>query len=1842
MTEPITPESQPPASTIGSRLSQFLNRLAKPSNTISDPVERRQVRFLATILLAFAILTAVNIPVRLLSGSAWERPLEFWIVTGLTALLFLAYSLSRSKHYHYAPALAMITLVSLIYSVFFLGGYSPSSLLWLPPMIILASTIFSLRDTFLFAMGNILFLMVLPLLVPGISYESVASGLSILIVTTVLILILNQYRNRLEALRQQELTTANQELQALSQTLEDRVQERTSDLALASEVGRAISQIRDLDELLTQAVNLIQQRFNLYYTQVYLTDEARQRLVLRAGTGQVGQTLLAQAHSLPVDGSSINGTAAFHKEAVIVADTQTSPIFRRNAALPDTRSEMAVPLLVQDQVVGVIDLQSDQPNALSSDNLPAFTALAGQLAVAIESADLFQKQASLTLQMQETTGFLDSVVESLPIMLFVKDAEDLRFVRWNQTGINITGFSKEALLGKNDYDFFPKEEADFFTAKDREVLNGGVQVDIPEEPIHTAHQGTRLLHTTKVPILSAEGQPKYLLGISQDITERKQMEQQLAERLKQLNLLNEIGRKAEEVSAVDVFMTWVTERVSQTMSQADACIAAISLDGRIYGDAQAIELPRHMVEELRIRGETVGWIYIAYTDESLDFRDEDSSLIGSVGRRISSYVENQRLLTRLQGQAENLQKVAEISTAVATTRNPYQLAQEAAELTQHYFGLYQTAVFTLEEEYLVPAGAAGVLNQEQLGQGQLLSIHATKSLIAKAARTRQGLMVNDTAVEPDFLVHPLLPYTQSEIVVPLIVGEQVLGVLDLQANEIGSFSEETLNIFTTLASQIAVALQNARQYQQTQAALEELSSLQRVITGESWEAFMTAQERPVQGYLASRQTIQPLVQKAEAAKTGNGDSTAVPLSQLTLDASHSYVAPVEIRGTTIGKLGIRSTAEAPISTENQAILDAISQQVADALERARLLEESETSRQKMDERARQLAAINEVAQTVSQQLDIEQVLSTVHEQISQAMKVDAFLVSQYDAATNLLTYLYIYDDGNRYQEAPVLLDKESRTYKVVSSGTPLLINFPPEQERLDTGTVGNARLSASLMFVPLVIGGQTIGVVSAQSYEYNAYTENDLELLQGIANHMAVALENARLFSQTQEALAETQKRTEELGLVNQIVTQLGSSLDIQQAMQVVAQGLVEGTGVDQARIALLDGDRQTLTIIAEHFDPARSSSALGLQIPVEGNQLTQQVLTTRQPVIVADALNNPLTAPVHDLLRGQGIHALAVLPMLVGNEVLGTVGMDLLSEGAMISDEALRLAETIIFQAAATIQNARLFAQTEAALAEVQETTGFLDSVIENLPVMLFVKDAEDLRFVRWNKAGSDITGFPPEAYMGKTDYDFVSEEQANFFVAKDREVLAGGEIVEIPDEPIQTVHKGTRVLHTRKVPILDAAGKPKYLLGISEDITERRQFEEALAKRALELQMVAEISTAVTSNLDTSRLLQDVADLTRDNFGLYHAHIYLMNERGDKLVLTAGAGQAGAQMVAEGRTIALDSQRSLVARAARTRQGVIANDVTADEGFLPHPLLPETRSEMAVPLVIGNQVIGVLDVQSEEVNHFTTQDINIQTTLASQVATALQNARLFSQTEKRAAELATINVINQVASSELNLSTLLEAAGKQLQETFDAHAFYIALFNEPTGMLTFPYFMERDEGVITLAPRQLGQDEGGFAGQIIQSKRPLLLETPTANATLQQGGQVVGSGRMTDTYLGVPILSGDTVLGVIGMSTYREIRIYNESDRDLLMTLAGIMSVAIQNAQQFEATRRRAERERIVNEITQKIQSSLSMESALQTAVKELGQALGARYTQVELTLADQPAAPAHQGNGSRRKAG
>ena len=227
-----------------------------------------------------------------------------------------------------------------------------------------------------------------------------------------------------------------------------------------------------------------------------------------------------------------------------------------------------------------------------------------------------------------------------------------------------------------------------------------------------------------------------------------------------------------------------------------------------------------------------------------------------------------------------------------------------------------------------------------------------------------------------------------------------------------------------------------------------------------------------------------------------------------------------------------------------------------------------------------------------------------------------------------------------------------------------------------------------------------------------------------------------------------------------------------------------------------------------------------------------------------------------------------------------------------------------------------------------------------------------------------------------------------------------------------------------------------------------------ETSQKIATDLSVVAEVGIATATITNQDDLLQRVVDLSKESFGLYHAHIYLLNDAGDTLKLASGAGEVGRTMVTQGLSIPLDREQSLVARAARTQQGVVVNDVTQDANFLPNPLLPNTRAEMAVPMIVAGKVIGVLDVQAEQTGRFTEIDVNIKTTLASQIAVALENARSFQNTQKQAERESKVNLITQKIQQADTIEAAMQIAARELGTALGKRKTLISLNSDALQM--------------------------------------------------------------------------------------------------------------------------------------------------------------------------------------------
>jgi signal transduction histidine kinase/HAMP domain-containing protein len=578
------------------------------------------------------------------------------------------------------------------------------------------------------------------------------------------------------------------QVKSLFATMEQHVADRTHNLELASEVGRTITEkMSNVDDMLTDAAEMIRSRFNLYYTQVYLLDASGRTLILRAGTGEVGKQLLEHGHHLPVTSSSLNGRAVSEKKSIIVADTAKSEIILPNPLLPDTKSEIAVPLIVGGHVLGVLEMQSDRSDILNETSLPAFEVIAGQLAIAIQNAGLFKQAEEARSEVEDQIrrltehgwqDFLDAIERGQKIGF-----------RFDQTNIVPLQANSPSLAS-----------GETFNAP---ITVTGTKIGT----IELVHEFGRPWSATETELIQITAA-------------------QLAQHIDNLRLLAQADRYRAEAEQAVRRLTREGWNALQTQGE----IAP----GYIYNRNRVKSLSKKNSDNsdkaikrlLIVRDETIGELAADVEPNS----GEAAEIIAAVAEQLSGHIENLRLSEQNEKRAYEMETVAEVGATTSSVLDPDRLLQAVVDLTKERFGLYHAHIYLAKEggQSLLLAVGAGEIGQKMVAGEHTIPIDAETSLVARAARQGHAVSVNDVRSEPGFLANPLLPETRAEMAVPMIVGNKLLGVFDVQSDRLAGFSKEDASIYTTLAAQVAVALQNARLYVEQAATVTQLRELDRL------------------------------------------------------------------------------------------------------------------------------------------------------------------------------------------------------------------------------------------------------------------------------------------------------------------------------------------------------------------------------------------------------------------------------------------------------------------------------------------------------------------------------------------------------------------------------------------------------------------------------------------------------------------------------------------------------------------------------------------------------------------------------------------------------------------------------------------------------------------------------------------------------------------------------------------------------------------------------------------------------------------------------------------------------
>jgi GAF domain-containing protein len=354
---------------------------------------------------------------------------------------------------------------------------------------------------------------------------------------------------------------------------------------------------------------------------------------------------------------------------------------------------------------------------------------------------------------------------------------------------------------------------------------------------------------------------------------------------------------------------------------------------------------------------------------------------------------------------------------------------------------------------------------------------------------------------------------------------------------------------------------------------------------------------------------------------------------------------------------------------------------------------------------------------------------------------------------------------------------------------------------------------------------------------------------------------------------------------------------------------------------------------------------------------------------------------------------------------------------------------------------------------------------------------------------------------------------------------------------------------------------------------------------------------------------LLLKAINLIRDRFNFYHASIFLIDPGEHNAVIREATGDAGAQLKRIGHKLAVGS-KSIVGFVAGKGEPLVVNDIQKDATHLPNPMLPDTRAEAAIPLKIGERILGVLDVQSTIPYSFSSNDISIFQTLADQLAIAVSNSELFGEIQEHLSQHRLLHHITTSAASGTTLEEALTSAVKGLQVTLGGDRVSILLSDEDRKRLTVKAWVGYSENASDMTI-PFGS---GITGWVAAHRKPLRVNDITQDA------RYILVSPNTRSELALPLIFRNDILGVLNVES-EQIGAYNENDEEMLGTLAGSLAAIIANARLVDQIRKQAERERLLNEISSKIRRSTDMHSILTTTIQEIQRVTGVRKAQIDI---------------------
>ncbi len=716
------------------------------------------------------------------------------------------------------------------------------------------------------------------------------------------------------------------------------------------------------------------------------------------------------------------------------------------------------------------------------------------------------------------------------------------------------------------------------------------------------------------------------------------------------------------------------------------------------------------------------------------FKQDDETLLVSLAQQVALSLENVRLVQDAQERAGQLQALTNVAATITSSLQSKELVASLLDQLEHVLP-YDTATLWLRDKDELTVGAASGFpdTEQRLG---IKAKAADSALFKQMIRTGQSIFIGDVREDSRF---PVLEAPRlSWLGVPLIAKGEVIGLIALEKWQAHFYTSEHIQIATTFASQAAVALENARLFEDSVSRAAELDERSQRL------ALLNRFSSALSGLLDADQIIEltaqetltalgalrisviafergKIVLKAALPRTRRILAKAVPDAPIfarlrdsqgvyTTDdvQSQDELVPLldflgtDTRGLMILPLGVAATralilvhaGEGTHFGRNEIELArTLVNQASIALENARLYQSSVQT-------AERFAILSQVSSEISSSLDPEEVYAFIHKAAQRLMPVEAFVIALLDKENQEIEGVYLMDGDTRSPKQRLPLG-QGLSGRIIASGESLLVHGSEQTDALGGVTYGAMGTPLSILAVPMSLGGETVGMLSAQSYQTNVYTQEDMQILSTLANQAIIAIQNGQLFAETQrlaeemeqrvvERTAQLQREQQNTETLLRILTEVSSSLDLDRALNRTLALLNEAINAEQGTILLLHTDDNLLHFRAGYgyltSQALAESKSTTLRV---GEGLAGWVVENRQAVLIEDLRQDPRWVRVAAGTRDH--RSCVIAPMLVGEDVIGVL-MAFHRKVAHFSPELLNLVKAIAGQVAVAINNAHLY----------------------------------------------------------------------------------------------------------------------------------------------------------------------------------------------------------------------------------------------------------------------------------------------------------------------------------------------------------------------------------------------------------------------------------------------------------------------------------------------------------------------------------------------------------------------